>query len=49
MHSFYDETIIALANAKYDENDPNSLIVICGDIFDRGPKSYAMFQWVKRS
>lgn len=48
MHSFYDETIIALANAKYDENDPNSLIIICGDIFDRGPKSYAMFQWVKR-
>ena len=48
MHSFYDETMKALADAKYDENDPDNLIVICGDILDRGPKSYAMFNWVKK-
>lgn len=38
IHGFYDEMRNALAEAGFRENDPEHLLVCCGDYFDRGTK-----------
>lgn len=38
IHSFYDEFRKALDEAGFDENDPNHMLIVCGDVWDRGPK-----------
>lgn len=38
IHSFYDEFRKALGAAGFDENDPNHMLIVCGDVWDRGPK-----------
>lgn len=39
VHSFYNEMIQALDGTGYDKNNPNHIFVSCGDMFDRGPQS----------
>jgi hypothetical protein len=46
VHSFYDEMLRSLSNAGFDLNNPEHMIIFCGDAFDRGPKSWAMWQWL---
>lgn len=48
IHSFYDETIEALKKAKYDENNPNHLLIVVGDIFDRGRQTLQVYEWLLR-
>ena len=48
IHSFYSLTIKALKDKGYDEDNPNHMLIICGDIFDRGDESYEMFMWLKK-
>ena len=46
-HSFYDELINALNKQKFDINNPDHYLIICGDLFDRGPKSKEILQFVQ--
>mgnify|MGYP002621574662 CR=1 FL=1 len=48
MHGFYDETIKALNEAKYDENNTNHLLVCLGDFTDRGSQSVALYEYLYR-
>ncbi len=45
IHGFYDEWMTALNNAKFDKNNPEHKIIVCGDLFDRGrqPKEIINF------
>lgn len=47
IHSFYDEWMLALSNAGFEKNNSNHILIICGDIFDRGPKSYEVYKFIK--
>ena len=46
-HSFYTETIKALNEKGYDQNNPDHTLILCGDAFDRGDESVKMFEWMK--
>lgn len=45
IHSYYDEMIEALNAAGYDENNNDHWIIVCGDLFDRGPKPCEMLKF----
>jgi hypothetical protein len=45
-HSFYNEMMRALNEAGYDKNNPNHIFVSCGDMFDRGPQSREVFDFL---
>ena len=45
IHSYYDEMIEALNVAGYDENNNDHWIIVCGDLFDRGPKPCEMLKF----
>ena len=47
IHSYFDQMQEALASAGFDINNDNHVIIICGDIFDRGPKSIELYEWLK--
>ena len=36
IHGYYNELIEALSNAGFEPNNPDHLLVCCGDYFDRG-------------
>ena len=38
VHSFYDEMKQELDTAGFDINNPDHILVSCGDVLDRGPK-----------
>lgn len=46
IHGFYDEMRTALAEAGFRENDPEHLLVCCGDYFDRGPKPREVMEYL---
>lgn len=46
IHGHYHITIDALKRAGYDENNKNHLLIVCGDIFDRGCESLKVFKWL---
>lgn len=46
IHSFLDELIAGLQEAGFDIADPNHVLVIDGDLFDRGPKSVELFDFL---
>lgn len=39
IHSFYDEMMEALNEKKFDIDNPEHIVIVCGDLLDRGPKS----------
>ncbi len=39
IHSFYDEWIEALNEKQFNINDPEHMVIVCGDLFDRGTQS----------
>ena len=47
VHSFYDELCVALDKNGFDTNNNNHILVLCGDLFDRGPKSEETLDFVK--
>lgn len=47
IHSFYDEYIDALKKQKFDINNPEHILIILGDIFDRGEKSLEIYNFLK--
>ena len=46
IHSFYQPFIEALAAAGYDRENPDHVLVGCGDYFDRGPSAEAVLNFL---
>lgn len=46
VHSFYNEMIEALDKAGFDKENPNHVLVSCGDLFDRGPNPEKVLNYV---
>lgn len=36
IHGYYDQLIDALESAGFEPDNPNHLLIACGDHFDRG-------------
>ena len=47
IHGFYDEFMEALRRAKFDINDRVHVLVVCGDIFDRGEKPLEIYDFLR--
>lgn len=48
IHGHYTELINCLNKAGYDENNENHLLVVLGDLFDRGTESKKVFNYLYR-
>jgi len=46
VHSYYSELQKALNEAGFDKNNPDHLLVVCGDLFDRGHEAEKLFQFI---
>jgi serine/threonine protein phosphatase 1 len=46
VHSFYDAMMKALEDKGFDKSNPEHKIIICGDLFDRGPDAKRCFEFV---
>lgn len=47
VHSFFIELQTALGKRGFDIADPDHNLIICGDLFDRGPGSKELLEFVK--
>ena len=47
IHSFYTEFMDALKDAGFDINNEEHILLICGDIFDRGNESVKMYEFIR--
>lgn len=47
IHSYYNELIIALHNAGFDEDNEDHYLVVCGDCWDRGLDSNKVFKYLR--
>ena len=47
IHGFYDEMRSALRKAGYSKQDPNAVLIVCGDIFDRGPGAIEVYKYLR--
>ena len=48
VHGFYDYLTRDLKQAGYDDNDENSLLIDCGDFFDRGTHSVEIYEYYRK-
>lgn len=48
IHGYYSEFISSLKEAGYDENNENNLLVVLGDINDRGKEFLKVYEYLKR-
>ena len=48
IHGHYSILAEALKNAGFDKNDPDHLLVCCGDYFDRGNENLEVLQFFER-
>lgn len=48
IHGHYQLTISALKEAGYDSENDNHLLIVCGDITDRGQESLAVYEWLSK-
>lgn len=49
IHSFYSEYMTGLRLAKFDINNPEHILVILGDLFDRGLESVELYNFIRYS
>lgn len=47
VHSFYNEMQEALNKNSFDINNPDHHVIICGDLFDRGPDARKVLDFAK--
>ena len=47
VHSFFDELMTALTEKGFEKDNLDHILCVCGDLFDRGPKSRELFEFVK--
>lgn len=48
VHSFLDELMVALNGKGFEKDNPDHVLCICGDLFDRGDQSVKLFEFVKK-
>lgn len=48
IHGHFTEMIRCLKESGYDENNDNHLLVVCGDMFDRGSESREVYKYLRR-
>lgn len=48
IHGHYNILKKSLDEAGYDENNPNHLLIVLGDHFDRGEESLSVYEYLKR-
>ena len=47
IHSFYNEWKEALIESKFDIDNPSHIIIVVGDLFDRGQQAVECYNFVK--
>lgn len=47
VHSFYNELMVALNEKGFDKDNPEHILCVCGDLFDRGDGTVKLFEFVK--
>ena len=47
VHGFLNELMEALNENGFDVNNPEHKLIVCGDLFDRGPQAVELFEFVK--
>ena len=48
IHSFYSELIASLKMAGYDKKNKSHILVVVGDVFDRGPDTVKLYKFLKK-
>ena len=46
VHSFYTPFISALHEAGFDYDNPEHILVVDGDLFDRGEETYEVWKFI---
>ena len=46
IHGFYNEFISALDRSGFNIDNPDHILIICGDIFDRGSETLDVFNFL---
>ena len=46
-HSFYNELMKEIYKKGFDLNNEEHVLVLCGDLFDRGPDSLKMYEFIR--
>ena len=46
MHSFTSQLKAALKSARFDKNNKNHTLIVCGDVFDRGSETVEMYKFL---
>ena len=47
IHSFYQPLIQALNKAGFEKDNPEHILIVCGDIFDRGKQPIEVYEFLK--
>lgn len=47
IHSFFDIFHKALLDAGFEENNPDHILIVCGDIFDRGEQPLEVYHYLR--
>jgi calcineurin-like phosphoesterase family protein len=47
VHSYFDIFYAALLEMGFDINNPEHILALCGDLFDRGDQTVELFEFVK--
>ena len=47
VHSFYKPLISALEEKGWDKSDRNHILIVCGDLFDRGNETIEVYNFIK--
>ena len=48
VHSYFEPLKLTLNIHGFEIDNPNHVVIICGDLFDRGPDSLSCFNFVKQ-
>lgn len=47
IHGFYDEWMISLRDVGYEKDNDNHILIVLGDIFDRGDKPLEVYKFIR--
>ena len=47
IHSFYSSLKLSLERAGFDKDNPSHYLIVCGDVFDRGPGTIKVYNFLK--
>lgn len=47
LHSFFNEFLKVLDEKGFDRKNPDHIIIVCGDLFDRGPDTVNIYNYIR--